>query len=56
MLQQGFCQGYNLLHGWASIAPFWVTEFENTMSVSLGFVLLCVQVFIASFLFVVLMG
>jgi hypothetical protein len=38
MLQQGFCQGYNLLLGWICIAPFWVTEFENTMSVLLGFV------------------
>jgi hypothetical protein len=25
--------GFNLLHGWACIVSFWVTEFENTMMV-----------------------
>jgi hypothetical protein len=38
-LQQGFCWGFILLRGWACIAPFCVTKFENVMRGFLEFVL-----------------
>jgi hypothetical protein len=41
-LQQGFCWGFNLLCGWAGTAPFWVTEFENTVRVFAGVCFICV--------------
>jgi hypothetical protein len=37
MLQQGFYWGFILLSGWASIAPFCVTEFKNLMRAVFAF-------------------
>jgi hypothetical protein len=39
---QGFCWGFNLLHGWACITSFRVTEFENTMRVFAVVCFVCV--------------
>jgi hypothetical protein len=40
-----------LLLGWACIAPFWVIEFENTVRVFAGGCFVCVQAFVAPFVF-----
>jgi hypothetical protein len=41
-LQQGFCWGLILLSGWACIATFCMTEFDNIMRISAGVCFLCV--------------